>query len=121
MLGCKNRKLIVRTKRSKLCICVLNVFYKEGLIRGFSFSLNNPYELLIFLKYSNEKPLIKRLERISSSGRRVFVNSRNLLNNFVYNGFFLLSTSKGLLLSTDLLKTRSFTKFGGEVLFKIII
>ncbi len=118
-MGYKDRKLIVRVKRSKFCIQILKLFYKEGLIRGFSFSTDNPYDLLIFLKYIENKPLLKDFKRISTSGRRVYISSKSLLTKFIFEGIFLISTSQGLILSYDLIKSQSKLKLGGEILFKI--
>jgi ribosomal protein S8 len=112
------RRNFVIIQRSKLCLAVLNLLYLEGFI--FSYSILNSMEIIVHLKYLNNKPLLKGFKRISSSSRRVYFNYKNLVKKFAYNGIFIISTSKmGLITSDFLFKTSSNIKIGGEVICKI--
>jgi len=119
--GYKNRRLLVRVKKSKLVIQILNIFYNNGFIRGFSLSLTSPYEIIVFLKYVDSKPILKKFQILSSGGRRTYCKSSYVLNRLVNNGFFVMSTSTlGLVTSLQLLAMRNTIKTGGELLFKIV-
>jgi ribosomal protein S8 len=119
--GYKNRRLLVRVKKSKLVIQILNLFYNNGFIRGFSFSVTSPYEIIVFLKYVDSKPILKKFQILSSSGRRTYCKSSYILTRLVNNGFFVISTSTlGLVTTLQLLAVRKDNKTGGELLFKIL-
>jgi ribosomal protein S8 len=120
--GYKNRKLLVRVKRSKLVLQILNLFYSNGFIRGFSLSNSTPYEIIVFLKYIESKPVLRGFEILSSAGRRTYCKSSYVFNRLCTNGFFIISTSSlGLVTSLQLLAFRSTIKTGGELLFKVLI
>jgi len=120
--GYKSRRLLVRVKKSKLVIQILNLFYSNGLIRGFSFSTSSPYEIIVFLKYVDSKPVLKKFQVISSSGRRSYCKASYIFNRLINNGLFVLSTSRlGLVTTIQLLNLRKNIKTGGEVLFKILL
>ena len=119
--GYKGRRLLVRVKRSKLCVEVLNLLYSEGYIRGFSLSEKTSNELIVFLKYNNGKPAIRGFENFSTAGRRVYCKSSFILTKLVSNGLFVLSTSNhGLVTSSFLNLIRKNEKCGGELMFKIL-
>lgn len=63
-----------------------------------SFKILDAKLILVYLKYIENKPAIRRLLRISTPGNRVFWRSdlsRSRFGNF--QGFVLISTNKGLL------------------------
>ena len=106
----------VTIKTSKKILKVLNIFYIEGLIRGYSY---NKKRTKIFLKFSGSiyKPVIKYIKVISTPSKPVFISikSLSLLNS--QNYFLLLSTNKGLVVSQKALTQR----IGGIVLCKILL
>jgi small subunit ribosomal protein S8 len=55
---------------TKLSLDVLEVLYKNGLIRGFYIS--NCGSIRVFLKYYQNKPVYFDMKLVSSPGRRVF-------------------------------------------------
>ena len=73
-------------------------------------------QIKIFLKYNEDKqPYIKSLQRVSSPGRRVYVNKNKIptvLNNL---GIVILSTSHGLMTGKEARRK----SLGGEVLCEI--
>jgi len=96
------------------CIKILILFQLHGFIRGFKKTvINNKLYITVLLKYVGfQNPIIKKIQRISTSGKRIYSSSRNLwkLNNGL--GLFLISTPKGLL--TD--QEARFLNVGGEVI-----
>ena len=99
------------------CIQILELLQKEGFIRGFKkiFIKNKTY-FFVLLKYTEEQiPTIKKIERISKPGKRVYCSSKNFwkLNNG--NGVLVISSPKGLV--TDDFARHS--KVGGEIILYI--
>nr|AKT94003.1 ribosomal protein S8 [Acanthamoeba castellanii] len=114
-VGCNARHLQVTVQNSKLCINVLSVLYKLGYIRGFI--VKDKKNVIILLKYINNKPVIRNIAVISTPGRRTYIKHKKL-EKFLQkkdSGFLLLSTSKGIL--TD--EESNMLKIGGEALLKI--
>lgn len=73
-------------------------------------------ELRIALKYDAKKqPVIRSIRRVSTSGRRVYVDARHI--PYVYDnlGIAILSTSQGLMTN----KQARSKKVGGEVICEI--
>jgi ribosomal protein S8 len=120
--GYKNRRLLVRVKKSKLIIQILNLFYNGGFIRGFSLSTTSPHEIIVFLKYVDGKPILKKFQIFSSGGRRTYCKAPYILNRLANNGLFVISTSCfGLITTQQLVSLRKNIKVGGELLFKILL
>jgi len=71
--------------------------------------------LRIHLKYTDGKPVIEGLKRISTPGLRKYVDSRSLPRVLGGLGIAVISTSKGLM--TDQQARQA--KMGGEVLCEI--
>ncbi len=96
---------------------VLDVLHREGYIRGFKkVELDsNKNEFKIELKYVEGEPVIKSISRVSTPGRRVYSNIKDLQRNFDGLGISILSTSKGVL-SDNEARTEN---VGGEILCKI--
>jgi ribosomal protein S8 len=112
----------VKIIKSRLVLEVLSLLYKEGFIRGF-FVLKNEDSILVYLKYNRGKPSYYSLYLISKPGKRVYwtLNYMSLYysaNGF--SGFYVISTNKGLITSTDCM-LNSNTKVSGEVLLKVKI
>ena len=108
----------VIVRRSKFIIKVLNWFYIEGYIRGFSF-LNNK-QLVVKLKYIYNQPLIKQLDQVSTPSKKFYFSLKKLkrlIKNKRHLGdIYIISTSQGLLtLNQCILK-----KIGGILIFKIV-
>lgn len=68
--------------------------------------------LRLYLKYHNEKPVIRQLERVSSPGLRRYVKSRELPRVKNGLGMAIVSTPKGLMSDRD---ART-ANLGGELL-----
>lgn len=115
--GQKARKSSITSPASKLRANVLEVLKQEGYIRGYSKeTLSDGIEqLIIELKYYENAPVIRSLDRISKPGRRVYAKIKDLkpVNNGL--GTIVLSTPKGILSDG---KARELN-VGGEVLCNI--
>ena len=87
------------TPASKLREHVLDVLRDEGYIRGYSL-VQNPGEFPQFeieLKYFDNEPVIRKIERVSKPGRRVYaaVDAMPRVANGL--GVSILSTPKGVM------------------------
>ena len=107
-------KTKVATPASRLRACVLDVLQEEGFIRGYA-QIDydgGKSELEIELKYYDGQPVIRKLQRVSKPGRRVYSSVRDLPTVANGLGVSILSTSKGVM--TD--KAARAAHVGGEVL-----
>jgi small subunit ribosomal protein S8 len=120
--GLTVRHHVVSVKRTKLNLEVLNLLYIEGFIIGFGMSQTKLNSIAVFLKYKDNKPVLKRLRIISVPSKRVYVNYNTIMRTLVRSGIFVISTSTLGIVSTENY-TRNDSKFlnvGGELLFQII-
>lgn len=102
----------VNVPRSKMKEAVAAILKQEGYVEDVAVTENN---IAITLKYLNGKPVITGLKRISTPGRRVYVNSRQIPSVQNGLGICILSTSSGVLDG----KTALDKKVGGELLCEI--
>ena len=114
-VGHNAKHLNVTIQNSKLCINILATLYKLGYIRGYT--IKDKKNVIVLLKYINNKPAIRNIYVISTPGRRKYIDHKTLSSELKKkdSGFFILSTSKGIL--TD--EESSMFCIGGEVLLKI--
>ena len=108
------RKSSVMTPGSKLRANVLDVLQSEGYIRGYSTTEygNGRTEFSIELKYFDGEPVIRKIERVSKPGRRVYssVSAMPRVSNGL--GVTILSTPKGVMADHEAREKN----VGGEVL-----
>ncbi|MBO6674234.1 MAG: 30S ribosomal protein S8 [Rhizobiales bacterium] len=110
-------KTSVIAPASKLRERVLQVLADEGYIRGYSRTElgDGKSEISIELKYFDGAPVIRRIERVSKPGRRVYASVRNIptVNNGL--GVSILSTPKGVMADHQAREEN----VGGEVLCQV--
>ena len=97
--GVARRKSSVSTPASNLRARVLDVLQAEGYIRGYSkveFE-NGKSELNIELKYYEGAPVIRKIDRVSKPGRRVYVSVKSIPQVANGLGIIILSTPKGVM------------------------
>ena len=115
--GQRARKSTVNAPASTLRSNVLEVLKREGFIRGYSQFEIKPgiNELKIELKYHDGKPVIRKISRISTPGRRVYSGIKDLPK--VYNGLgiSIISTPRGVMSDAE---ARA-ANVGGEVLCQV--
>ena len=113
--GTRARLSSIAVKKTKLTIIILQILYKNGYLRGYQVNPMNDL-IIVELKYIKNKSVIQNFRRVSKSGRRIYISSKALYKLNLPIGFFILSTSKGILTSSD-----AKLKFvGGEVLCHIL-
>ncbi len=111
------RRNTVATPASTLRGRVLDVLKSEGFIRGYTETKNDngssDYE--IELKYSDNTPVIRTIERVSRPGRRVYASVKNIPQVASGLGVSIMSTPKGVMADHE---ARS-QHLGGEVLCRV--
>jgi small subunit ribosomal protein S8 len=107
----------VSTPGSRLRANVLDVLEQEGFIRGYSRTDhgNGRTEFDIELKYFDNAPVIKMIERVSRPGRRVYAAVDALPRVANGLGITIVSTPKGVMAD----HAARDNNVGGEVLCKV--
>lgn len=115
--GQRAGKTVINSPASRFRCSVLDVLKREGYIRGYRQEGEEPgrEELHIELKYFEGEPVIRRIDRVSTPGRRVYSKIKDL--GRVYNGLgiAILSTPRGVMSDHE---ARS-ANVGGEVLCRV--
>ena len=96
---------------------VLEVLKSEGFIRGYSETKfeNGSAEFSIELKYLEQEPVIREIQRVSRPGRRVYASVKNIPTIANGLGVSIISTPKGVMADHE---ARS-QNVGGEVLCRV--
>ena len=107
----------VSTPGSRLRANVLDVLEQEGYIRGYATTDhgNGRTEFDIELKYFDNAPVIKLIERVSRPGRRVYAAVDALPRVANGLGITIVSTPKGVMAD----HAARDNNVGGEVLCKV--
>ena len=106
-------KATVVVPSSKVKVAIVQVLKDEGYIDGFEVKTEAGKSVLdIALKYYAGRPVIKRIERVSRPGLRVYKGSKTLPQVMNGLGVAIVTTPRGVM--TDR-KARA-TGVGGEVL-----
>jgi small subunit ribosomal protein S8 len=111
------RRDTVSTPASTLRGRVLDVLKSEGFIRGYTETRNDngSGDFEIELKYADNTPVIRTIERVSRPGRRVYASVKNIPQVASGLGVSILSTPKGVMADHE---ARS-QNLGGEVLCRV--
>lgn len=111
------KKTSVATPASSLRARVLDVLKSEGFIRGYSETKfeNGTAEFSIELKYSENEPAIREIQRVSRPGRRVYSSVKTIPSVANGLGVSILSTPKGVMADHE---ARA-NNVGGEVLCRV--
>jgi small subunit ribosomal protein S8 len=107
----------VKTPASKLRARVLDVLKSEGFIRGYTVTEfeNGSAEYDVELKYLDDKPVIREIQRVSKPGRRVYASVKNIPQVANGLGVSIVSTPKGVMADHEA-RTNN---VGGEVLCRV--
>lgn len=103
---------------SNLKLEVCRILKEQGYIEDYAEEGDTPItrSIRIILKYgSNGEPPIRRLQRVSKPGRRVYCGADDLKPALNGLGIGIISTSKGLLTDDQAREQR----IGGEVLCEV--
>src|ERR1700754_2907544 len=111
------RRDTVVTPASTLRGRVLDVLKSEGFIRGYTEDKadNGVSQFQIELKYSDNVPVTRTIERVSRPGRRVYASVKNIPSVANGLGVSILSTPKGVMADHEA-KSQN---LGGEVLCRV--
>ena len=102
---------------SKTKLAIAEVLQREGFIDGFEL-VAKPVQndMCVRLKYGpSGEPVMRRIERVSRPGRRVYMSVRNLRPVLRGLGITVVSTPKGVLSDREAREAN----VGGEVLCRI--
>jgi small subunit ribosomal protein S8 len=98
---------------SKIKVRIVEILKEEGFIRHFRvFEDNKQGVIRVYLKYVDESPAINGIKRVSTPGRRTYVNKDKIPKVLNGLGMAIISTSSGVL--TDRVCREK--GIGGEVL-----
>ncbi|MDE1901988.1 MAG: 30S ribosomal protein S8 [Alphaproteobacteria bacterium] len=108
---------VVACPSSKHRKSVLDTLAREGYIRGYTETQqgNGQAMLDIELKYHEGEPAIRKIERVSKPGRRVYTGIGDLSRVFNGLGISILSTPRGVLSDNEARAQH----VGGEVLCRV--
>jgi len=111
------RRDTVSTPASTMRGRVLDVLKSEGFIRGYTETRNDngSGDFEIELKYADNTPVIRTIERFSRPGRRVYVSVKNIPSVANGLGVSILSTPKGVMADHEA-KSQN---LGGEVVCRV--
>ena len=98
--------------KSKLKVSIAEILKEEGYISQYTEDESN---ITVTLKYTNGKPNILGLKKISKPGRRVYVGSTDIPRVQNGLGICIISTSHGILEGSDAQEKN----VGGELLCEI--
>ena len=115
--GQSARLAYVQIPASRLRRSVLDVLVEEGYLRGYADEQTERGlpQLKVELKYHEGLPVIQKVEKVSTPGRRVYTSSGELKQFFNGLGITILSTSKGVMADY---KARQ-QSVGGEILCRV--
>lgn len=108
---------LVKCPYSNLKFNVLNVMLSEGYIEKFTVEelSDGIKNLSIKLKYISGTPVIKKIQKVSTPGRRIYSSIKDLKKYYNGLGISILSTSKGVMSDYK----ASSINIGGEILCNI--
>ena len=97
---------------SRTRVALLGIMHEEGYIGDFT---TDGDQILVNLKYHENKAVIAGLKRVSKPGRRIYVGAKDIPSVQNGLGICVLSTSKGILVG----KKAAEIGVGGELLCEI--
>ena len=106
--GQLSKRNIVNQERKKICEMFLKILWNEGFIAGYS--INNQNKLKIFLKYKNNKPVIKSIKFISKPSKKMYYSIKKIWKINSEEFFIIFSTNQGL---KSIIECKKF-KIGGK-------
>ncbi len=111
------RRGTVQTPGSRLRANVLDVLKSEGYIRDYSTADygNGRTEFTIELKYYEGEPVIRRIQRVSKPGRRVYASVDQMPRVADGLGVVIMSTPQGVMADHEAREKN----VGGEVLCQV--
>lgn len=102
---------------SKLHENVCKVLQDEGFVRDYKIVdlENNKKDIVVYLKYSEGRGVIRKIDRVSKPGRRIYTNVKDMPRFYNGLGILVLSTPHGVIADS---KARA-NNVGGEILCQV--
>ncbi len=101
---------------SKFKYEIVRILQKEGFVGEVEKKKRKEEKIIkINLKYSEKKPAISGLKRISKPGQRIYTPAKDIKSVRQGYGINIISTSKGLMTNKEARKN----KLGGEMICEI--
>ncbi|MSP82782.1 MAG: 30S ribosomal protein S8 [Alphaproteobacteria bacterium] len=115
--GQQRHRATVTSPASKMRERVLEVLKREGYIRahGRRKGVDGRDEIVVELKYHEGQPVIRKVARVSTPGRRVYSGSDAIPRIFDGLGIAILSTPKGVISDQEARRMN----VGGEILCSV--
>lgn len=106
----------IELSSSNMKLAILDVLKSEGYISDFEINEDSVKKsVLVTLKYSSGKPVIKVIDRVSKPGRRVYTKIKDLQKFYNGLGIRILSTPKGVMSDHQARRMN----LGGEVICSV--
>ncbi|MBZ0276890.1 MAG: 30S ribosomal protein S8 [Anaerolineae bacterium] len=110
-------KATVDVPKSKIKVEIARILKDEGYVEDYTIGEESPVPMIhITLKYygarRERRPVITKLERVSTPGRRIYRNRRDLPRVMSGIGIAIVTTPKGVMTAQEARRQR----VGGEVL-----
>ena len=101
---------------SKMKLAILECLKKEGYVASVAKKVRKELPVIeAELIYTDKKPKISEVERVSKQSRRVYFGMKDIHTVRNGSGLLVLSTPKGILSGRDARKEQ----VGGEALFRV--
>ncbi len=106
----------VEVPSSKVKKVMIHILKEEGYIKNYKVVEEQGKErIVIYLKYVNQEPVIRGVERVSKPSRRVYTGKDDIPVVMGGYGIAIISTSQGIMTG----KKAADLGIGGEVLCKV--
>ena len=102
----------VRMPSSKMKLSLCDVLKEEGYISSFSVEGDVKPEILVVLKYHDDRPVIEEIKRVSRPGLRIYKEADGIPKVRGGLGISIVTTDKGVM--TD--RAARAAGVGGEVI-----
>jgi small subunit ribosomal protein S8 len=102
----------VRMPSSKMKLSLCDVLKEEGYITSFSVEGDVKPEILVVLKYHDDRPVIEEIKRVSRPGLRIYKEADGIPKVRGGLGISIVTTDKGVM--TD--RAARAAGVGGEVI-----
>lgn len=92
--GISRKKEVIEVPSTKLVAQIIAILKEEGLIGGFE---EKDGVLFVSINYVDGISMLTKFTKISKSGQRIYVGSKDILPVMNGRGISIVSTSKGLM------------------------
>lgn len=115
--GQQAAKETIKAPFSNLHQNVCKVLKDEGFVRDYKVVDldNNKKDIVVYLKYSEGRGVIRKIDRVSKPGRRIYTNVKDMPRFYNGLGILVLSTPQGVIADS---KARA-ANVGGEILCQV--